>query len=96
MTHAPFPTRRHFLKLSGISLATAPLLAGAPLFRENTVPSAAPPLRIREVIDLIIGKIPGGRLENTVDTFKSGKPQGGSAARRFRAAGTHCHAPKRH
>lgn len=75
----PIPTsRRHFLRLSGLSLAAAPLLGSAPFIAPETYFSPSEPgqqLRIREVLDLIISKIPGGRLETTVDTVKSGNPE---------------------
>ncbi|MEM7368036.1 MAG: Nif3-like dinuclear metal center hexameric protein [Bacteroidota bacterium] len=68
----PLSTRRHFLKVSGISAAVVPFigLSALPL-QSGCTPSN---LSIQEVIDKIIAQIPGGKKEQTVDTVKSGTP----------------------
>jgi putative NIF3 family GTP cyclohydrolase 1 type 2 len=72
-------SRRHFLRLSGLSLAAAPWIGSAPFVSDEVSfspqPAGAQTLRIQDVIDLIISQIPGGGLENTVDTVKCGNPE---------------------
>lgn len=64
----PESSRRHFLKLSGMSLAAVPLVGLTPF------PLDSQAMTIQEVIDKIISQIPGGKQAGTVDTVKSGDP----------------------
>lgn len=59
-------TRRHFLKLTGISIAAMPLACIGDISAED--------ITIQQAIDLIIQQIPGGKKNQTVDTVKSGDP----------------------
>lgn len=60
-------SRRQFL---GATVAGA--LAGIPAL--SAVAKTKPTRTVGEVIDLILRHIPGGRLEHTVDTLKTGDP----------------------
>lgn len=65
-------TRRNFIKTTGASLAGATVL-GTGMFPAwgNPVPVQGD-LTIQQVIEQIIATIPGGKLEQTVDTVKQG------------------------
>lgn len=69
---SPFNSRRHFLKVSGMSATAVSLvgLSALPL-SSGCQPSN---LSIQEVIDQIIAQIPGGKKAQTVDTVKTGNP----------------------
>lgn len=64
-----FYSRRHFLQLAGAGLGAG---LGAVPFLNASAGTPASPMTVQEVIDLIIGAVPGGRLQNTVDTVKLG------------------------
>ncbi|MEQ8535775.1 MAG: twin-arginine translocation signal domain-containing protein, partial [Imperialibacter sp.] len=65
-------TRRTFLKNTSASVAGATLL-GSSAFTTwaNPIPLQGD-LTIQQVIDQIIATIPGGKLDQTVDTIKQG------------------------
>lgn len=66
------PTRRTFLKASGLTLAGTSVMGLSPLFSQTNHEKSD--MTIQELIDQIIAKIPGGKLDQTVDTVKSSDP----------------------
>jgi len=67
-----FLNRRKFIKNSvttvGAVLA-APLLSNASGFKKN-----GDTITVKQIMDMFISEVPGGRLAETVDTLKSGSP----------------------
>ena len=64
-------SRRNFL--SNIAMATAAQIVVSPLFANNKGNThSATEITVGQVIDKFISEVPGGKLEKTVDTLKSG------------------------
>lgn len=66
----PLFTRRHFVATSVSTLAT---VSGFAAIGASHQPAPDPELTVEQIINIILKEIPGGTIERTVDTLKSGK-----------------------